>query len=63
MQEIFGVNSYILSVTDDFAKEWLHRDRPCLFDRIRRRYRLGYSPSEKDEGRGYAQQLKLGRKR
>jgi len=59
IQEIFGVNSHIRGVTDDFAKEGYTAIAPALFDRIRRSIELGYSPSEKDEGRGYAQQLKL----
>jgi carboxymethylenebutenolidase len=58
IQEIFGVNSYIRGVTDDFAKEGYTAIAPALFDRIRRGIELGYSPAETQEGRGYVQQLK-----
>src|ERR1700748_2599600 len=59
IQEIFGVNSHIRAVTDDFASQGYTAIAPCLFDRIRRGIELGYSPPEIDEGRGYATQLKL----
>jgi carboxymethylenebutenolidase len=58
IQEIFGVNSHIRSVTDDFAKEGYTAIAPALFDRIRRGIALGYSPAEMEEGKGYVQQLK-----
>jgi carboxymethylenebutenolidase len=58
IQEIFGVNSYIRGVTDDFAKEGYTAIAPALFDRIRRSIELGYSPAEMQEGKGYVQQLK-----
>lgn len=59
LQEIFGVNSYIRGVTDDFAKQGYTAIAPALFDRIRRGIELGYSPADMQEGRGYVQQLKL----
>lgn len=59
IQEIFGVNSHIRAVTDGFAQEGYTAIAPAMFDRIRRGIELGYSPSELEEGRGYAQQLKL----
>jgi carboxymethylenebutenolidase len=59
LQEIFGVNSYIRGVTDDFAKEGYTAIAPALFDRIRRGIELGYSPAEMQEGKGYVQQLKM----
>ena len=37
LQEIFGVNSHIRSVTDGFAAEGYTAIAPSLFDRIRRR--------------------------
>ncbi|MFL6604287.1 MAG: dienelactone hydrolase family protein [Steroidobacteraceae bacterium] len=58
IQEIFGVNSYIRGVTDDYAKEGYTAIAPALFDRIRRGIELGYSPDEMQEGKGYVQQLK-----
>ena len=57
LQEIFGVNQHIRSVTDGFAAEGYTAIAPALFDRIRRGIELGYSGPEADEGRGYRQQL------
>jgi len=57
IQEIFGVNGHIRAVTDGFAAEGYTAIAPAFFDRIRRGIELGYSDSEKDEGRGYMQQL------
>lgn len=59
VQEIFGVNSHIRSVTDGFAKEGYTAIAPALFDRIHRGIELGYSQSDVELGRGYMQQLKL----
>ena len=59
LQEIFGVNSYIRGVADDFAQQGYTAIAPALFDRIRRGIELGYSPDDMQEGRGYVQQLKL----
>jgi carboxymethylenebutenolidase len=58
LQEIFGVNPHIRSVTDGFAAEGYTAIAPALFDRIRRGIQLGYGDADRDEGRGYAQQLK-----
>jgi carboxymethylenebutenolidase len=59
IQEIFGVNGHIRSVTDGFAAEGYTVIAPAMFDRIRRGIELGYSPPEIQEGAGYMQQLKL----
>jgi carboxymethylenebutenolidase len=58
IQEIFGINRHIRSVTDGFAAEGYTAIAPALFDRIRRGIELGYGESDIDEGRGYVQQLK-----
>jgi len=58
LQEIFGVNGHIRSVTDGFASEGYTAIAPALFDRIRRGIALAYDDDGRDEGRGYAQQLK-----
>lgn len=58
VQEIFGVNSHIRSVTDGYAAEGYLAIAPALFDRVRRGIELGYSDEEMQEGRGYVQQLK-----
>jgi carboxymethylenebutenolidase len=59
LQEIFGVNSHIRSVTDSFASEGYTAIAPSLFDRIRRGIQLGYGPEDRQEGVGYVQQLKI----
>ncbi len=58
LQEIFGVNSHIQSVTDGFAAEGYTAIAPSLFDRIRRGIQLGYGPEDRQEAIGYMQQLK-----
>ena len=58
IQEIFGVNSHIRTLTDGFAKEGYTAIAPSFFDRIRRGIQLGYSQPEIQEGSGYMQQLK-----
>ncbi len=57
LQEIFGVNSHIRKVTDDFAAEGYTAIAPSLFDRVRRGIELGYTPADRQEGAGYAKQL------
>ena len=56
LQEIFGVNAHIRSVTESFAAAGYLAIAPALFDRIRRDIALGYSPEEIEEGRGYMKQ-------
>jgi len=58
LQEIFGVNAHIRSVTDSFAAEGYTAIAPALFDRIRRGIELGYGDADRDLGKGYVQQLK-----
>jgi carboxymethylenebutenolidase len=58
LQEIFGVNRHIRSVTDGFAAAGYTAIAPSLFDRIRRGIELNYDDAGRDEGKGYAQQLK-----
>jgi carboxymethylenebutenolidase len=57
LQEIFGVNSHIRAVTDDYAQQGYTAIAPSLFDRIRRGIQLGYSPADMQEGSGYRSQL------
>ena len=57
LQEIFGVNSHIRAVTEDFAAEGYVAIAPSLFDRVRRDVELDYSPASVEQGRGYALQL------
>jgi carboxymethylenebutenolidase len=58
LQEIYGVNSHIRSVTDGFAAQGYTAIAPALFDRIRRGIELGYGPQERQQAGGYMQQLK-----
>lgn len=58
IQEIFGLNSHIRSVTDGYAAEGYVAIAPALFDRVRRGIELGYDDKTLQEGFGYAKQLK-----
>jgi carboxymethylenebutenolidase len=57
IQEIFGVNSHIRSVTDQFAAEGYTAIAPALFDRVRRGIELGYTPADMQEGVGHVKRL------
>jgi len=57
IQEIFGVNSHIRSVTDGFAAAGYTAIAPALFDRVRRGIELGYSAEEQQQGAGYRKQI------
>jgi carboxymethylenebutenolidase len=57
IQEIFGINSHIRKVTDDFAAQGYTAIAPALFDRVRRGIELGYTPADMQEGAGYVKQL------
>jgi carboxymethylenebutenolidase len=57
IQEIFGINSHIRSVTDQFAAEGYTAIAPSLFDRVRRGIELGYTPAHMQEGVGYVKWL------
>jgi carboxymethylenebutenolidase len=59
LQEIFGVNSHIRSVTDGFAAAGYVAIAPSLFDRARRGVELGYGPEDVQQGRGYVLQVPL----
>jgi carboxymethylenebutenolidase len=57
IQEIFGVNAHIRSVTDGFAAAGYTAIAPALFDRVRRGIELGYTPEEQQQGAGYRKQI------
>ena len=57
LQEIFGVNSHICSVTDGFAAEGYLAIAPSLFDRVKRNVEMGYTPPDVEHGRGYVAQI------
>jgi carboxymethylenebutenolidase len=50
LQEIFGVNSHIRAVADDFAAAGYLAVAPSTFDRVQRNVELGYAPNEISEG-------------
>jgi len=51
LQEIFGVNHHIKSVTDRFAAMGYGAVAPALFDRAQPGVDLGYDPKSVEEGR------------
>ena len=51
IQEIFGVNSHIRAVADDYAKQGYLAIAPALFDRVKPGIELGYSEDDITEGR------------
>ncbi|NUZ06468.1 dienelactone hydrolase family protein [Piscinibacter koreensis] len=51
LQEIFGVNSHIRSVTDGFAADGWLAIAPALFDRTERDVQLGYTADDVARGR------------
>lgn len=58
VQEIFGLNAHIRTVTDGYAAQGYLSIAPSMFDRIRRGITLGYSAPEIQEGIGYMLQTK-----
>ena len=46
IQELFGVNSHMRSVTDHFAAEGYLAIAPAIFDRAERGVELGYGPAD-----------------
>ncbi len=50
IQEAFGVNSHIRSVTDGFAEDGFLAVAPALFDRMQRGVELGYTPEDLQKG-------------
>src|SRR6201987_1064271 len=59
VQEIFGVNRHIRSVTDDYAKDGFLAVAPALFDRIERNVELGYEGNDAERARELMQKLDL----
>jgi carboxymethylenebutenolidase len=58
IQEIFGVNSHIRQVADDFAKRGYAAVAPAIFDRVERGAEMGYQ--EPDMVRGRELRAKVG---
>jgi carboxymethylenebutenolidase len=57
IQEIFGVNSHIKSVADDYADQGFHVIAPALFDRVQPDLELGYNPDDAKRGMQAIQQI------
>jgi len=57
VQEIFGVNSHIRSVADDYAIQGYHVIAPALFDRVQPNLELGYNPADTAQGMKAARQI------
>ena len=50
LQEIFGVNSHIRRVADDYAAAGYLVIAPSTFDRVERDVQLGYTPDDMSQG-------------
>ncbi len=59
VQEIFGVNSHIRAVCDDFAAEGYLAVAPALFDRVERGMELGYQSDDIARGRAIREKVSL----
>jgi carboxymethylenebutenolidase len=57
IQEIFGVNSHIRAVADDYAGHGFHVIAPALFDRVQRNLELGYHAPDVAQGMHAATQI------
>ena len=59
IMEIFGVNSHIRAVTDDYAKEGYLAIAPAMFDRVHPGLDIGYTPEDIEVGRAALQKANL----
>lgn len=59
VQEIFGVNEHIRSVTDRFAEAGFLAAAPALFDRVRRGVELAYDADGAEAGKDLAWNLPI----
>src|SRR5262249_25166801 len=57
VQEIFGVNSHIRAVCEDFARQGYAAIAPALFDRIEPGVELGYDEAAAQRGRALRTEL------
>ena len=57
VMEIFGVNSHIRKVTDDYAAAGYLAIAPAFFDRVQRGLDVGYTPADIDIARGLMQKM------
>ena len=61
VQEIFGLNSHIRSVVENFAKHGFIAIAPALFDLIEHDIELGYTEADVERGRELRDQLGMDR--
>ncbi len=59
IQEIFGINRHIRSVTDGYAKDGFLAVAPALFDRVERGVELTYDGPEAQKGAALMQKMSI----
>jgi carboxymethylenebutenolidase len=59
VMEIFGVNSHIRKVADEFAADGYLAIAPAFFDRVQRDLDVGYSQQDIEFARGLMQKMKF----
>jgi carboxymethylenebutenolidase len=59
VMEIFGVNSHIKKVADEYAADGYLAIAPAFFDRVQRGLDIGYTPPDIEIGRGIMQKMKF----
>src|ERR1700710_1872679 len=57
VMEIFGVNSHIKRVTDEYAADGYLAIAPAFFDRVERGLDVGYTPPDIERARGLMQKM------
>jgi carboxymethylenebutenolidase len=60
VMEIFGVNSHIKRVTDEYAADGYLCIAPAFFDRVERGLDVGYTPQDIEKARGLMQKMNFG---
>jgi carboxymethylenebutenolidase len=59
IQEAFGVNGHIRSVTDGYARDGFLAIAPAIFDRVERGVELGYTGTDRERGIAFARKINL----
>jgi carboxymethylenebutenolidase len=59
IQEIFGVNAYIRSIADGYAKDGFLAVAPALFDRVEKGVELTYDGTDSQKGMALLQKLDI----
>src|SRR5690554_1053078 len=57
LQELFGVNSHIRSVADDYASQGYHVIAPAFFDHVQQGIEMGYAQEDVKKGLELRDQL------